>query len=181
MQVCEAIMSTAFRQTEEQVVAQLEQLGVRYLSRQAQVVPTPARSTHDLLADLVLQPSSRVRTALIALLLAHPDYAAAIPAAIQQLTPSESLTLKTFYTAAVLLQRQHADRLQEFLGSDWCWLPDLFSDELGVEGNTPMARLHSLGRIHARWSGARLNWTGTYQNASHLLLRRWELEQAWKQ
>jgi hypothetical protein len=174
-------MSIASHQTEEQLVAQLEQLGVRYLSRQAHVNPTPAHPAHDLLADLVQQPSSRVRTALIALLLAHPDYSAAIPAAIQQLTSSEALTLKTFYTAAVLLQRQHADRLKEFLGSDWRWLPDLFSDELGVEGDTPLARLHSLGRIHARWSGARLNWTGTYENASHLLLRRWELEQAWKQ
>jgi hypothetical protein len=174
-------MSMASRQTEEQVVAQLEQLGVRYLSRQAHVDPTPARPTHDLLADLVHQPSSRVRTALIALLLAHPDYCAAIPAAIQQLTPSEVLTLKTFYTAAVLLQRQYADRLQEFLGSEWRWLPDLFSDELGVEGDTPLARLHSLGRIHTRWSGVQLNWAGTYENASRLLVRRWELEQAWKQ
>lgn len=174
-------MRTVSHQTEEQLVAQLEQLDVRYLSRQTHVNPIPACSTHDLLADLVLQPSSRVRAALIALLLAHPDFSAAIPAAIQQLTPSEALTLKIFYTAAVLLQRQHASRLREHLGANWCWLPDLFSAELGVVGDTLRARLHSLGVIHARWSGAQLNWAGTYDNVSHVLLRRWEMEESWKQ
>ena len=168
-------------QTEEQLVAELEQLGVRYLSRRHHVEGAEARPQHKLLADLVRQPSSRVRTALIALLLAHPDYAASIPAAIQDLTLSAARTLKILYTAAVHLQRQHADRLQEFLGTNWRWLPDMFSDELGVRGATPLTRLQSLGRIHARWSGAHHNWAGTYENASHLLLRRWEMEQIWKQ
>ncbi|MBK6430366.1 hypothetical protein [Candidatus Amarolinea dominans] len=122
---------------------------MRYLSRRHHVEGAEARPQHKLLADLVRQPSSRVRTALIALLLAHPDYAASIPAAIQDLTLSAARTLKILYTAAVHLQRQHADRLQEFLGTNWRWLPDMFSDELGVRGATPLTRLQSLGRIHA--------------------------------
>lgn len=170
-----------FSPTEEELVAELEQLGVRYLSRQHHIEELEARPRHKLLADLVRQPSSRVRTALIALLLAHPEYAASIPTALQDLTPSAARTLKILYTAAVYLQRQYADKLQGFLGANWRWLPDLFSDELGVSGDTPPTRLQSLGQIHARWSGTHLNWAGTYENAVRLLLRRWEMEQAWKQ
>lgn len=60
-------MSIAAHQTEEQLVAQLEQLGVRYLSRQAQVAPTPAHAPDDLLANLVHQPSSMETVTSLAL------------------------------------------------------------------------------------------------------------------
>ena len=55
------------------------------------------------------QPSARVREAVIAVLLAHPAYAQAIPAALAQLSASEQLALRFFYNASVLLQRQYAD------------------------------------------------------------------------
>lgn len=167
--------------TEEEIVAELEQLGVRYLSRQHPTAGLEDRPRHLLMADLVRQPSSRVRMALIALLLAHPDYATSIPLAIQDLTPPAARPLKILYTAAVYLQHQYADRLQRFLGPDWRWLPDIFSEELGVSGDTPGKQLKSLGQIHAQASGMYLNWAGTYENVLRLLLRRWEMEEAWKQ
>ena len=67
------------------------------------------RCTHVLLADLVQQPSARVRAAVIAVFLAHPEYAAAVPAALERLGPTERLTLRFFYTAAVLLQQEHTE------------------------------------------------------------------------
>ncbi len=51
---------------EERLVAELEQLGVRYLSRLTNEKARRVRTPHKLLADLVQQPSSRVRAALIA-------------------------------------------------------------------------------------------------------------------
>jgi hypothetical protein len=66
-----------------------------------------------LLADLVRQPSGRVRAAVIAVFLSHPEYADAVLAALMR------LTLQSFYLAAVLLQQEHAPRLRPFLASRW--------------------------------------------------------------
>lgn len=166
-------------QAEEQIIAELEKLGVRYLSRQMPIEAASVRPPADLLAELMLQPSSRVRVASIALLLARPDYAAYAAAALKKLNPTQAQTFKFFYTAAVLLQRQYAQTLRGFLGDQWRELPDLFSNEIGVSGHTPAERLHSLAHRHAHWSGIRLNWTGTYESAARHLVRRWEMEQQW--
>ena len=97
---------------------------------------------HLLLADLMRQPSARVREAVIAVLLAHPAYAQAIPAALAQLSASEQLALRFLYSASVLLQRQYADALRPYVAERWQWLPDLFSQELGVAmQGTPRERL----------------------------------------
>ena len=66
------ITGQADLQTEEQLVDELAQLGVRYLSRQSMDVAQYVHAPYELLAKLVCQPSSRVRSALIALLLARP-------------------------------------------------------------------------------------------------------------
>lgn len=164
---------------EEQVVAELSQWGIGYLSRDVELPPFPLRAPDDLLAAIVRQPSSRVRVALIALLLARPEFANAVPAALRRLAPAHAQTLKFLYTAAVLLQQQFAAELQTRLGPRWSLLPDWFADDLRVAGDTPLARLQSLAGHHAQWSGEHLNWAGTYENAARLLLRRWEMEHAW--
>ncbi|KAF0108692.1 MAG: hypothetical protein FD146_578 [Anaerolineaceae bacterium] len=174
-------MTTVSLQTEEKVVAELAQLGVRYLSRQSNIGTVKRRAPQELLAALVRQPSSRVRVALIALLLARPDYARYVPAALKRLTPPEMQTLKFFYTAAICLQKQYAETLQVFLGAQWQPLPDLFSEELGLSGEPPAARMEALARLHARQTGEGLNWAGTYENAARHLLRRWEMEKLWDQ
>jgi hypothetical protein len=166
-------------QTEEQIVAELERLGVRYLSRQMKIEGTYMRAPDSLLAELITQPSSRVRLALIALLLARPDYAAYAASALRKLGSHEAQTFKFFYTAAAILQRQYAKGLRDFLGVQWLELPDLFSDEIGVTGTSPAERLRSLAQRHAQWSGVQLNWAGTYESAARHLLRRWEVEKQW--
>jgi len=161
---------------EEQLVAELEKLGVGYLSRQSETVSIRVRAPQVMMAELVWQPSSRVRAALIPLLLAHPEYAGQVPAALRRLDDRHGQTLKFFYTAAVFLQEQYGRVFQEILGTKWKMLPDLFSTELRVSGKTPKARLNALARAHAGWSGVQLNWAGTYENAVQHLLRRWEME-----
>jgi hypothetical protein len=64
--------------------------------------------------------------------------------------------------------------------SRWQWLPDLYSDELGLPaGKDPDDLLVMLGKIHQQKMGRLLNWTGTYDNTVQHLLRRWELEEQW--
>ena len=165
---------------EEQLVAELEHLGISYLSRQTDYQVQRTRPPQNMLADLVQQPNSRVRTALIALLLAHPEYAQAVPSALSRLPLKDRWTLKLLYTAAMLLQVEYSERLRPFLYDRWEWLPDLFSEELQIslEG-TPRERLVRLGEQHQSRTGARLNWVGTYENVVLHLMRRWELERAW--
>ena len=170
-------------QMEEELVAELELLGVRYLSRQSSYQASRVRPPETLLADLVRQPSARVRAAVIAVLLAHPEYADAVPVALEQLLPAERLTLQSFYAAAVLLQQEHADRLRAFLGTRWRPLPHLREAtpqmNLPDEG-TPSERLAWLGREHQRWSGKMVNWAGSYEQVARRLMRRWEMERQWK-
>ena len=162
---------------EERIVAELEQLGVTYLSRREAQSATETRPPEKLLADLSRQPSARVREAIIALLLAHPEYAAAVPVALNQLTPAEQTTLRVFYTAAVLLQQEYAEQLHPYLVARWQPLPDLFSTELGLpHRGSHRERLTRLDHTHRRLSGAAVNWAGTYENVVRHLVRRWELE-----
>ena len=165
---------------EEKLVAALDLVGVRYLSRQTLYQATGVRPPASLLADLIRQPSARVRLAVIAVLLAHPEYAESIPAALMRLSPPEQLTLRLLYMAACLTQRENADRLQRFVADGWRWLPELFSAELGLPAEgTPHERLAILGEAHWRLTGTAVNWAGTYRNVAERLLRRWELEQVW--
>jgi len=162
---------------EEKLVAQLERLGVRYLSRQTNISAKRLHLPGKLLADLICQPSSRVRNALIALLLAQPGFAAYIPDALKRLAPDQVRVFKLLYTAAVILQRIHAARLKMFLGADWNWLTDWFSTELCLSDNTPERQLKELARMQQQWTGIYINWAGTYENSARQLLRRWEMEQ----
>lgn len=164
---------------EEQVIAELEQLGIRYLSRQFEAKPNQPCAPHQLLAKLIQQPSSRVRAALISLLLAHPEYAVHVPTTLGLLQDNHLLHFKFFYTAAVYLQAQFESSLRAFMDMRYQTLPDFFSKELRVEGETPLAKLRSLAHLHSKWNGLHLNWAGTYQNAALHLLRRWEVEKQW--
>lgn len=166
---------------EERLVAELELLGVRYLSRQTAYAVDHVRPADLLLADFTRQPSARVRQALIALLLAHPEYAGAAPAALTHLTSSRQLTLKLLYTAAMLLQQEHVQQLNPLLGDRWRTLPDLFSDDLGIEvTGTPRDRLRDLGRVHGRDTGIVANWVGTYENVVQKLLSSLQGAEQWK-
>jgi hypothetical protein len=167
---------------EERLVAELQAMGVGYLSRQTVLPDQPARSADQFLADLIRQPTSRVRTAVIAVLLARPGIASSIPAACSRLKNGEQTALKILYTAAVILQQKYAARLQEFQVAPRQTLPDLYSADLGVAPNAPPeVRLRNLGLIHRQLTGSSLNWVGTYENVAHHLIRRWEKERLWNQ
>ena len=168
--------------TEDSIVAELERLDIRYLSRQGSDASARVRPPALLLADLMRQPSARVREAVIAVLLAHPAYAQAIPAALAQLAAPEQSALRFLYSAAVLLQRLYADALRPYIADRWQWLPDLFSQELGIPGSgTPHERLERLGVVHRAYTRSAINWTGTYDNVARKLVRRWSLEHRWNQ
>ena len=113
--------------------------------------------------------------------LAGPSaYAQAVPAALAQLSASEQLALRFFYSAAVLLQQQYADMLRPYVAERWQGLPDLFSQELGIAAQgTPQERLTRLGAAHRAYTRSVVNWTGTYDNVARKLLRRWNLEHRW--
>ncbi len=166
--------------TEEQIVGELARLGVTYLSRKTKREVPWAYKPDELLRQVVRQPSSRVRVALISLLLARPEYSRYAITALNGLNPEESLRFRAFYTAAVILQQKYARELRAKHRGQWLKLPDLFSNSLGLSDDPSQNQLLELAHIHARISGDDINWSGTYENALHLLLKRWEAEEKWK-
>lgn len=163
----------------DQLVAELNRLGVHFVTGGGVERSTPSLPSAALLAGLASQPEARLRLALIPLLLAHPEVATAVPEALARLPKREQLTLKLFYTAAVILQQCHAEQLRALLG----WydlLPDRFATELGVltEGDC-LARLKHLGERHQALSGLAINWVGTYHHAADRLLKQLSLEVQW--
>lgn len=148
---------------EEQIVAELSSLGITYLSLNIYFPTQESRPVGLLLADIVRQSSSRVRTAVIALLLHHPQFSFYIREAISHLHSKNRLTLKIYYTAAVLLQRKNALALQEKQGEQFEWLPDFFGKELGViDSRDPDIALGLLGKKQSLLLGMSANWVGTY-------------------
>jgi len=128
------------------------------------------------------QPSSRVRSAVIALLLEHPEYAKQMPLAIKKLHTSNRMSLKLFYTAAVYLQRLYVQDLKDLQGERFMWLPDFYSSELGIQPELDAIQsLRQLGKCHQSLTGCYLNWTGSYQNVAAQWLRRKKLDIAWNQ
>jgi hypothetical protein len=80
-------MVTTFAVSEEEtLVAELELLGICYLSRQTSYRAEQVRPPAQLIADLARQPSARVREALISVFLAHPQYAGAVFPALARLS-----------------------------------------------------------------------------------------------
>jgi hypothetical protein len=87
--------------SEDRLVTELYQLGVTYLSNRTTEVSDQLGTPDQILADTIRQPSARVHTSVIALLLLHPGYAEEIPSALDLLNEGPRLALKLFYTAAV--------------------------------------------------------------------------------
>ena len=111
--------------------------------------------------DIIRQPSSRVRTAVIALLLAHPEFSKDIPLAISHLRTKNRLALKLFYTAAVYLQRIYFTDLYHDPQKPWQRLPDLFSNELNIPAELdPSQALNILGHRHRELTNTYVNWKG---------------------
>jgi hypothetical protein len=165
---------------EDQVVAELAFLGVRYLSQTNRPRVRTNRPPAELLAEVVAQPSSRVRTAVIPLLLARPEFQTFVPAAGARLNQPLLSLLEVLYTAAVFLQRKHAGLLVKLQGADFQELQDLYSISLGIPSDiSPQDGLKRLGELHQELTGRSANWVGTYENAVRQWLRRLNLERIW--
>lgn len=167
---------------EDQLVAELYQLGITYLSNRPITPPKSPRSPEQILAVTLKQPSSRVRTTVIALFLLHPGYTENIPTALGLLNENQRQLLKLFYTAAVHLQRLYESDLIAIVGSEFVWLPDLFGEELEVSSIlSPQNAIQQLGIKHQEITHSLTNWSGTYKNVLHHLIRYKQREAQWNQ
>lgn len=178
-------METVSRQSiadEDQLVAELHQLGITYLSNRLITHQKNPRSPEHILADTITQPSSRVRTAVIALFLLHPDYAEYVPTALGLLNENQHQLLKLFYTAAVHLQRQYQSDIIDIIDSELIWLPNLFGEDLGISSTlSPQDAVQQLGIRHQELTHSLSNWSGTYKNVVHHLIRYKQRETQWNQ
>lgn len=163
----------------DQLVTELNRLGVRFVTGGEPEMSAPPLSPAELLANLASQPEARLRLALIPLLLVHSEFAAAIPDALTRLSEREQLTLKLFYTAAVILQQCHLEQLQVLL-DQYDPLPDRYATEFDIPAaGDCLDRLKQLGQRHQALSGLAINWVGTYRHAADRLLRQLSLEVQW--
>ncbi len=170
----EAVVDSA-----DELVAELNALGLHFVTGGEAITPARSLQPAELFAALAQQSDARLRLAIVALLLYRPELAPAVPDALTWLREPAQMTLKLFYTAAVLLQQAYADRLRRLLGQ-YDSLPDFFSEELGVPvTDSPLARLRRLAECHRALSGLAANWLGTYEHAAERLFKRMEREAQW--
>ena len=177
--------------TADELVGALNQLRVHFLSGEArQAKLSPAQ----LIAGLAMQPNTRLRLALIPLLLSHPNFAPDALEAAGGLSGTVALNLKLFYTAAMLLQNRYDQQLDKLLGKRDP-LPDWFSQELGISltGSADCEassfdklrtslwdkRLKELGERHKALLGVKANWAGTYHHGAKRLIKRLRCEIEW--
>lgn len=132
-----------------------------------------------LLGGLASSGDARVRSAVIALLLARPAAGAAVEQAMARVDPRAKDTLVFFYTAATWLQRLHDTTLRG-LCPTWFVLPHLFEEALGIDADTPIAALRQLAARQSSTDPAGVNWLGTYQHAAEHVIRRLSQELVWQ-
>ncbi len=154
-------------------------LGIRFIAGEVISEPSAILSPTALLKGLVRSRDARYRMAVIPLLLSRPDFAARVKRTIIELEEPARSYLKLFYTAAMLLQQEHSERLETMLGARPA-LPDLFSRELGLAGDgdpiTCLKELADRQRVLTRLS---INWLGTYEHAAERFIKRLEHEAEW--
>ncbi len=179
----------------DELVGALDELGLHVLS--GGIKPNRVIPPAELVAGLVMQSDARVRLALIGLLLYRPDFALAVPLATSSLCARHAsvrsrrrrarqacrdhdlLTLKLYYTAAMLLQKKYHAPLSQLLG-EYEQLPDLFSKELAVSATGSFdARLRELGEQHKALVETGINWVGTYHHGAKRLIKRLQCEVKW--
>ena len=161
------------------LLSDMNRIGVHFLvgdDHPGLAVPiTPAQ----LLGGLAAQSDARLRLALIAVLLQHPEYAKDTPDALEILDDTQRLTFKLYYTAAHFLQLVYKNQLQDVLGQ-FLWLPDKYSAELNLmEDGAAKVQLKRLAKRHQEITGLSLNWYGTYNHAAKRVIARLKVEEVW--
>lgn len=158
------------------LIAALDALDVPFLRGDAQDKTERAMTAEALFVGLAESREARVRSAIIPLLLRHPELAAEARAAAAHLKGEPQETLELFYTAATLLQRKFATRLKRLFGAQ-PRLPDYFSRDLGIvlseDVETALTQVADENRIRRRLD---LNWVATYERAAETWLKHVELQ-----
>ncbi len=157
----------------DSLVAALEEYGIRFLMGGDGIPSALARiSPDELIAKLAAHQDPRLRMALTALFLLHPEWASYVPEIAERLNGAALIELKARYMAAVYLQRMWRTRLRYYLG-DYILLPDLFSAELGLplpDERYGKTGLYALADWHQRHSRYPFNRLGSYNKALELLI-----------
>ena len=166
-----AVQSAPIGLAGDRLVAELERLGLGYLSRGPLPEPIAPLSPEALMSGLAANPEARVQVALVPLFLWRPDYAAAALNAGNQLAGHARVMLQCCYSAAVALQPRYARRLTA-LGCPAVFLPDIFAAALDLPPMVdPTSRLVAVAARHAKLSGEPINWLGTYEHAANSFIR----------
>ncbi len=161
------------------LTAELQAHGLQYLVGPQAAPSSPRVTIEELLVGLARQQDARLRSALIPLFLQQPHVGEVVSLIMKQLRPQDQMTLKVYYTAAVILQNELEQKLREHI-MHWRPLPDHYSEELGVDCNASIdTRLQQLGARHAQLTGLTANWPGTYRHAAKRLIRRLQQEARW--
>lgn len=113
----------------EPLVAALRFRGVRFLAPSDAQPGSKPIDDLGLIACLAGHDQPRLRLALAALFLLHPELASQLDAL--HLPPAAQIELRTQYTAAACLQRMWTIRLGFYLGQ-FPLLPDLYSPAMGL-------------------------------------------------
>ena len=162
-----------------QLIAEINRRGIHFLAGESAGNDLEKLSPAELMAGLASNADARIRLALVAVLLQHPQYAVDAHEAMELLNNQNRLTFQLYYTAAHFLQIIYRDKLQQTLESFQC-LPDLFSRDLGIKKiGSPEESLKELASRHNEISGLPLNWYGTYHYAAKRVLTRLEKERQW--
>ena len=160
----------------DELVGALDALDVPFLMGGVQNETALALSAATLFQGLASASEARVRSAIIPLLLRHPEMGDDVRDASARLNGQPRETLQLFYTAAMLLQRKYAARLARLFGAQAA-LPDLFSQTLQIDLNKDIEE--SLARVGARQAelrGLRLNWVVTFEHAACTFIKHMELQ-----
>jgi len=163
----------------ETLVAQLSQRAVTYLAPSDAVAIEAIASEDALLVALLEQHDSRLRLALIPLLIRHPDLAGHVSHLVDQLDSTLAVELQTLYMAAVYLQRLWKTRLGFYLDATTP-LPDLFSQRLALPpaderfGKTGLYDLADVWQARSRYPFDRL---AALHNTMDLFFEQLKLEQ----
>ncbi|MCY3709113.1 MAG: hypothetical protein OXG26_09460 [Caldilineaceae bacterium] len=164
----------------ESLVAALRDRGISYLAPSDAVAREALETDEKLLWALLHHDDSRLRLAIIPLLLRHPEISASVPDLADSLDESALLELQTLYMAAVYLQRNWRSRLSIYL-DEVTLLPDLFSHQMGLPlpdeqfGKTGLVELAEAWQARSQYPFERLQ---ALNNTFELFIGQLKLEKA---
>lgn len=163
----------------EALVGRLRELGIGFLmpsdaeARELSRLPIP-----EVIARLAGHSDARLRMTLVPLFILHPEWAADVESAVEQLTEPARTQLQAYYTAAVYLQRLWRTRLGFYLG-DFSLLPDMYSTRLGLppaDERFGKTGLHALAAWFASRSPDQYNWLASCTKMMGLLFEQLKRE-----